>query len=109
MALTYNLVMEQGSTFNTVVTYADSSGVASDLTSYEVSCQMRRSYYSANSTSITSVITAPEDGEITLSLTPAQTANVRPGRYVYDINISTAGTVTRILEGIVTVTPGVTK
>ena len=42
--------------------------------------------------------------------TLANTANVTPGRYVYDVKItSPASVVTRVVEGIVTVLPSVTR
>jgi hypothetical protein len=45
-----------------------------------------------------------------MSLTDGQTANIKAGRYLFDVEtVDTGGVVTRILEGIITVTPGVTK
>jgi hypothetical protein len=49
-------------------------------------------------------------GEVTLSLTANATANLIAGRYVYDCELTDAsGTVSRILEGIVTINPQVTR
>jgi hypothetical protein len=48
-------------------------------------------------------------GVITLSLTNAQTANLVAGRYVYDVEISDGTTISRVVEGIITVTPNVTR
>ena len=49
-------------------------------------------------------------GEITISLTAAQTNALVAGRYVYDAEITSAGgTVTRVIEGQIEVTPGVTQ
>jgi len=72
---------------------------------------MRRSYYSSSNTAFTVVITTPVSGEITLTLTAAQTANVKAGRYVYDLELVRSNTLTveRVVEGIVTVYPEVTK
>jgi hypothetical protein len=70
---------------------------------------MRKSYYSANATATFSTAVYPATGVIELSLTAAQTANISPGRYVYDTIITNAGTVTRVLEGIVDVSPRVTR
>ena len=43
-------------------------------------------------------------------MTANATANVVAGRYVYDVElVDGGGVVTRLLEGIVTVTPQVTK
>ena len=49
-------------------------------------------------------------GKINLTANPTATAAVEEGIYVYDLEIeSSAGNVTRILEGQVTVTPEVTR
>ena len=45
-----------------------------------------------------------------MSASATSTAGLTPGQYVYDVEIeSSAGTVTRLLEGTVTVNPEVTK
>jgi len=60
---------------------------------------------------LTAQISSPADGEITISLSDAQTANLKPGRYVYDVELvaNADSTVERLIEGIVTVYPEVTK
>ena len=43
-------------------------------------------------------------------MTAANTANLTPGRALYDLLItSPAGVKTRVIEGIVTITPSVTR
>jgi hypothetical protein len=43
-------------------------------------------------------------------MSSANTANLDPGRYFYDVTItSDIGDVTRVVEGIVVVLPGVTR
>ena len=78
---------------------------------YTVQSQMRRSYYSANiSANITCTISNASNGEITMSMTAANTANIKPGQYVFDVKTTdTSNVVTRILEGTITVVPAVTK
>jgi len=72
---------------------------------------MSKSYYSTSNTIITSTITGNANGEITLSMTAANTANLTPGRSVFDllINNTSTGIKTRVIEGIIIVSPGVTK
>ena len=49
-------------------------------------------------------------GQVTVTLTDAQTAALTSGRYVYDILITdSSGDKTRILEGHATVTPSVSR
>ena len=50
------------------------------------------------------------NGELTLALSANQTSNITFGRYVYDAElIDGSGFVTRIVEGIITVTPEVSR
>lgn len=71
---------------------------------------MRKSYYATSSTIITSTITGNANGEITLSMTAANTANLSPGRSVFDLVItSPTGVKTRVVEGVIVISPGVTK
>jgi hypothetical protein len=71
---------------------------------------MRRSYYSTTYNTITPTITGNANGEITLSMTSANTANLTPGRAIFDLIVtSPAGTVTRVVEGIIVISPSVTR
>ncbi len=109
MATKANIVIDQGTTFSTSISLTDENGDAIDLTGYTGRSQMRKHYTSSNSQSFTVVLNTSE-GTVALSLTPVQTANLTPGRYVYDVEVvSAANVVSRIVEGIVTVTPEVTR
>lgn len=104
------MLIEQGATFSTVVNVVDSAGAAVNLSGYSASSQMRKSYYATSYTIITPTITGNANGEITLSMTAANTANLTPGRQVFDLLITSPnGTKTRVIEGIVVVSPGVTQ
>jgi len=71
---------------------------------------MRKSYYATSNTIITSTITGNANGEITLSMTAANTANLTPGRSVFDPLItSPVGVKTRVIEGVIVISPGVTR
>jgi hypothetical protein len=105
-----NLYLEKGATYNTTITLDDVYGDKYNLVGYTANSQFRKSYYSSNATAvfITTIDTA--NGAISLSLTAATTSNISPGRYVYDTTITDRqGAVTRILEGIVDVSPSVTR
>lgn len=104
------LFVEQGSDYVTTITLDDVDGTAFDLTSYTGKSQIRKSYYSSNATAeFTITITDPTSGIIGLNLDSANTANIAPGRYVYDVVIKNDSNVrTRVLEGIVNVLPQVT-
>jgi hypothetical protein len=71
---------------------------------------MRKSFYATSSTIITSTVTGNANGEITLSMTAANTAKLNPGRQVFDLLITSPSSVkTRVIEGIVVISPGVTQ
>ena len=109
MAIKTNIVIDQGTTFQTSINVTDSEEVAVDLTGYSASAQMRKHYTSSNAFSFTTSI-SPSLGIVTLSMTANVTNTIAPGRYMYDCELTdTNGAVTRLVEGIVTVTPGVTR
>ena len=110
MAAFSELVIEHGATFISTLNVEDVNGDAINLTSYTANSQMRKSYYSSSSNIIISTITGTSNGEITLGMSAANTSNLAPGRYVYDVIItSPTNVVTRVVEGIVTVLPSVTR
>jgi hypothetical protein len=105
------LFLEQGASFNTSIVLDDVAGESFNLATYTASSQMRKSYYSSNAAATFSVSTGndPSLGVITISLNSANTANIYPGRYVYDVYLTNNFSRIRVLEGIVNVTPQVTK
>lgn len=108
MAGIQNLVIDQGTTFDITINVTLDDGSEKDLTDYTVSSQIRKSYYTNTYTAFT---TSKQNlsGEITLSLTPTQTSALKAGRYVYDVEIASVDETVRIVEGIVTVTPEVSR
>jgi hypothetical protein len=110
MADFVELTIEKGATFSSLITVKDDQGLAQDLTGYTARSQMRKSYYASSKHDFTVSITSPVSGALTMSMSAANTANISPGRYVYDVEIENInGDVTRIFEGIVTVLPNVTR
>ena len=111
MASVSNLTIDQGTTYSVSIAVNDDTGSARNLAGYTGRSQMRRSYYSSSNTAFTVVITNPANGEITLNFTAAQSANIKAGRYVYDLELVNSNTLTveRVVEGIVTVYPEATK
>jgi len=109
MATKANIVIDQGSTYTTDLNLTDGNSDTLNLTGYSANSQIRKHFTSSNSVSFSTSINAIA-GVITLSLTANQTSNLISGRYVYDIELTDASnSVSRIVEGIVTVTPQVTR
>lgn len=111
MATISNLFIDQDADFTTTVTINDSAGSALDLTNYTALAMIRKTYASSTSTTFTSTFASDRTtGQITISLTDTQTAALESGRYVYDLVITDAsGTKTRVVEGIATVNPSVSR
>ena len=114
MAAIANLRIDQGASFSSDVTVTDTNGDAFNLAGYTAAAKMAKGYASTRTrTSITtSIASDPTTGVITLSLTADQTnALDAPARYVYDIEIlrTSDSTVTRVIEGIITISPSVTN
>ena len=108
MATKANLVIDQGATFSTDLSLTDENGDILQLGGYTANSQLRTWYTSTNSVSFSTSINV-SSGVISLSLTAYQTANLVSGRYVYDVEINNGSTISRVVEGIITVTPNVTR
>lgn len=111
MATTANLYVDSGSDYSNIITIASSTGSVLDLTNYTVKSQMRKSYGSSTYYDFTASVYDAATGKIRLQITAANTSLIPAGRYLYDIEITntTTDAKTRVLEGIVTVTPEITK
>lgn len=104
------LEIDAGATFATEITVREEDGTPKNLANFSVSSQLRKSYYSSTATDFTISVTNSSNGTISMSLSAASTANLRSGRYVYDVELAdNQGIVTRIFEGIVVVLPNVTR
>jgi len=102
--------LEQGTTFSSQITLDGSNGAAYNLYGFSASSQAKKSYYSSNAVlQFTSTVSDAANGVITISANAATTSNVPSGKLVYDVIITdSAGNVTRVLEGRIFVSPGVT-
>jgi hypothetical protein len=112
MAIVANLIIDQGSDFNSTLTLEDTIGNPLDLTVYTVRGQVRKTYTSSSSYAFACTkLISQGPGKIKIELSPDQTGMMKPGRYVYDIEIvhNTGIPVVRVIEGQVTVTPRVTR
>ena len=112
MAAIANLTIDQGATFSSDVTVKDANGNPFDLTGYTASAKMAKGYASTKTRkAITCIVNGdPTTGIVTMSLTADQTGQLEEGRYVYDLEIlqTSSSTITRVIEGVITVRPQVT-
>jgi len=105
------LTVDQGSTFESTIDLVTDDGAVINVTGYTFTGQIRKSYYSTNPTAnLTMTIVDAANGNVKVSMTAANTANIKAGRYLYDIKMTdTSNIVTRLVEGVITITPQVTR
>lgn len=109
MAAVHNLYIDQGSDFTVQVGVYDDSNAAWDLTGYSADAKLKKSFSSSTSTSFIANVSGSISGTVVLTLLASTTATLEAGRYLYDVVVTSAGgTKTRVIEGVVTVNPGVT-
>ena len=110
MAAIANLTIDQGATFSSDVTVKDAQGNAFNLTGYTAVAKLAKGFASTKTRTnmTTSIATDATTGVVTLSLSATETAALDAERYVYDLEITSGATVTRVIEGIITVRPQVT-
>ena len=110
MAVLSNLSIDQGSDFSAEVIVEDSTGDVANLTGYTGAGQIRKTYSSSTAVAFGVAVTNAGAGILTLTLTNAVTNAMKAGRFVYDVEITKTsnGEKTRVVEGQVTINPGVT-
>lgn len=110
MATKANLVIDQGSTYSVEINLSDQNGDNLDLYGYVANAQIRKWYSSSNPAAVFDAQINAQSSSVILTLTANQTSNLIAGRYVYDVETTgPANTISRIVEGIITVTPQVTR
>jgi hypothetical protein len=111
MAIYSNLTIDQGSDFMTEVTVEDAAGNDADLTGFIASGQIRKTYSSTTKYDFICTIPYPTQGLIQIKLPNTVTDVMKAGRYVYDIEVrvGVSGDITRVVEGQIEITPGVTR
>jgi hypothetical protein len=111
MAIYTNLTIDQGSDYMTEITVEDAAGNDADLTGYIAYGQIRKTYSSTTKYDFICTIPWPVQGIVQIKLPNSVTNVMKPGRYVYDVEVRVGvnGDITRIVEGQLEITPGVTR
>jgi len=106
-----NIVINGGADFNQTYDLADANtNSAKNLTGHAVASQMRKHASAVGVTTFTTTIVNASGGQIRIGLTTAQTAALKPGRYVYDVMLTAPdNSMTRVIEGMSLVREGVTR
>ena len=114
MAIAQNIEIDQASDFSQTFTAKTDAGVVIDLITVPstLTAQVRKSFATTTATDFVATATpAVTTGEYTLALTIAKTTALERGRHVFDVvqTITSSGFKTRIMEGVATVSPSVTR
>jgi hypothetical protein len=111
MAVYANLTIDQGSDFYSSIDLEGGNSLPFNLGGYTARGQIRRTYSSLTAYPFTVTIPNADQGIIAIELGNTATSQMKAGRYVFDVEIvnSTNGEVTRVVEGQVEITPGVTR
>jgi len=110
MAAITNFYIDTGSNFGAVITVRGSDGLPLNLTDYTVDSYIRKSYASRTHVNFNAQIYSAIGGQIRVSLTATNTNSIKPGRYMYDVEIANnLGERLRVSEGIIIFTPQITK
>jgi hypothetical protein len=111
VAIYANLTIDQGSDYTTELQVEDVSGAPADLSGYTVAAEIRRSTRSNTMYPFTVAIVSGVQGLITLKLPATVSNTMKPGRYSYDVEIkkTSSGDITRVIEGQVEISGGITR
>ena len=109
----YNFIMDQGSTYTVQMVYQDPNGNPINLTGYTAKMQLRLQYGDpvaalTLTTGGGGIVIDPLIGTINITATDEQTLALEPTFYVYDLDLIDGGTITRLIQGQITVRPEVT-
>ncbi len=108
MSAIYNITIEQGATYELQMIVSSSTGVY-DLSGQSARGQVRKDYNSPKLVDFVISSSFANDGKIGIQLSATQTAALPAGNAKYDIELVNGSTVTRLVEGSVTIKPEVTK
>ena len=114
MAVNYNLVIEQGARFYRLIYWLDEDGNGVDLSSYTAKMQGRQTKSASGTlfewTSAAGDITLGSDGSIVIDVDDSDTATLDFDYGLYDLVLTDGSSnVTRLLEGVVSLSRRVTQ
>lgn len=111
----YSFVIDQGADFFLTLEYKDSTGAPIDLTGFTAAMQLRLTTSSAvaavSLTQAAGITITAITGTLAIRITAAQTGALDDSaKYDYDLEItSSAGVVTRLIQGVASVSSQVTR
>ena len=109
-AIPLNLLLEKGTDFDATFNIQNEDNTTPlNLTGYTAEAKLKKSYYTTASTNFVVDFVDRYNGILKISLNNTGTSALDARRYVYDIVLTSPQSIkTRVIEGILEVTPGVT-
>jgi hypothetical protein len=108
IARVVNLVIPQGADYTNLFLLEDSNNSPINMSGYSGICHIKKHPTSRTKVGLGVSFPAPPVGQVRISLGSTITSTMKPGKYVYDLLLTDGNNVkTRVVEGIVTVTAGV--
>ena len=110
MSYKYDFEFEQGTTLALDITCMDEDNAVMDLTGYSARAQIRYRHTDPLPAAVFTAVVVPSLGVVSLSLSPEQTSAISRKIAYWDCELSSPdGTVQRLAQGRVTISPEVTK
>lgn len=108
MAKRSPIFIDQGTDFFTSITLADDNDDPIDLTEYSGRAMMRK--HPSSNTAYSFDVSTNANGVVLMELSAEASAAIPAGRYQYDLELTADdGTISRIVEGIVTISARITR
>ena len=113
-AADYDLLIEQGATFELSIVWKDNADTPIDISGYSARMQIRKTYDTEPVISLTSALgggitLGGVDGTIDITIPATITDDIEIRRGRYDLELELAGVVTRLIQGAVDISREVTK
>lgn len=108
----FDITIEQGATWSYRLAVTTSAGAVVPLTGFLARSQVRKKHSSSEVAATVSCTVDAPNGLVYLALSSVQTAAIVAGEYVYDVELydaSATPVVRRLVYGVATVTPEVTR
>jgi len=112
----YNIIADQGATFSRSVTWRDSARTAINVTGYTARMHVRTTLTASETVLVLTtqngrISLGGATGQVTLTVSAADMANVAADKYVYDLELiaPTTGVVNRLIQGNFVVRGEVTR
>jgi hypothetical protein len=111
MAQFVELDLDQGTDFTYDLDLSTDDGTPINVINYSFTSSIKKSHYSSSDTaSFTINVVNAANGNLRFSMASSTTANIKAGRYLFDVKqIDSGNTTSRILEGIIRVNPQITR